>query len=422
MEVYLVGGAVRDELLGRPVTERDYVVTGATAEQLLRLGYRPVGRDFPVFLHPTDHSEYALARRERKSGAGYRGFITEFSPDIPLEEDLRRRDLTINAIARSASGELIDPWGGRSDLAERWLRHVSEAFAEDPVRILRVARFAARYAPLGFRVHPDTQALMRAMVESGEVAALVPERVWQETARALGEARPDLFFATLRDCGALQILFPEVDALFGVPQPAQWHPEIDTGRHVMACLQQAARHGAAADVAFALLVHDLGKALTPPGQWPRHLGHERAGLAPLHRLCDRLRPPAAWRELGALVCEHHTLVHRALELRASTVLDLLERCDALRRPARFESMLLACELDARGREGLEDRPYPQRGYLRRARETAAATVLTADERAGLAGPDIAALLRERRRAALRAWRNTSRAAQGITGAAGDPAG
>jgi tRNA nucleotidyltransferase (CCA-adding enzyme) len=402
MQVYLVGGAVRDELLGRVVTERDYVVTGATAAQLLQLGYQPVGRDFPVFLHPQSRAEYALARRERKVGAGYRGFTTEFSPDITLEEDLLRRDLTLNAMARGDDGQLVDPYGGQADLAARWLRHISPAFSEDPVRVLRVARFAARYAPLGFRVHPDTMQLMADMVQAGEVEALVPERVWQETVRALGEPRPDLFFRVLRDCGALGVIFPEVDALFGVPQPVQWHPEVDSGEHVLQCLQQAARREASAEVRFALLVHDLGKALTPREQWPRHIQHEQRGLAPLQQLCDRLRPPAAFRELGELACSQHTLVHRALELRTSTVLELLERCDAFRRPGRFQDLLLACQLDAQGRTGLEDQPYPQRDHLSRAQAAAAAASRITGSVTGLAGPQIAQLIREQRLAAIRA--------------------
>jgi tRNA nucleotidyltransferase (CCA-adding enzyme) len=410
MEIHLVGGAVRDALLGRPVRERDYVVTGATAQSLIDAGYLPVGRDFPVFLHPETKSEYALARRERKTGPGYRGFVTEFSPDIPLEEDLRRRDLTVNAIAQAADGRLIDPYGGRADLEARVLRHVSEAFVEDPVRILRVARFAARFAPLGFTVHADTMALMRRMVEAGEAGALVAERVWQETERALGEDRPDVFFRVLRDCGALAVVFPEVDALFGVPQPPQWHPEIDTGEHVLLCLQRAAALDAPATVRFAVLAHDLGKALTPREAWPRHHGHEMAGLPRVDALCSRLKPPTAHRELARLVCQHHTNLHRAFELRADTLLELMERCDAFRRPERFAELLLGCRIDAQGRTGREDSPYPQQDYVARARDAAAGCLLTDDEKASLQGPKLAAALRAKRLAAVTATKAALRPA------------
>lgn len=400
MEVYLVGGAVRDGLLGRPVRERDYVVTGATADELLAQGYRPVGRDFPVFLHPQTQSEYALARRERKTGPGYHGFVTDFSPDITLEEDLLRRDLTINAIAQRADGTLVDPYGGQADLAARSLRHVSPAFGEDPVRVLRVARFAARFASLGFTVHESTRVLMRKMVADGEVASLVPERVWQETLRALEEPRPEVFFEVLRDCGALAVIFPEVDRLYGVPQPAQWHPEIDTGVHVMLCLRRAAQLDAPATVRFALLAHDLGKGTTPPEQWPKHVMHESRGLPLVDALCSRLKVPVAFRELARMTCKHHTNVHRALQLRAATVLELLEECDAFRRPERFSELLLACQCDAQGRTGLEESPYPQREYLESARATAAGVQLEASEREGLNGPAIAARLRSQRLAAL----------------------
>ncbi|MEY4761720.1 MAG: hypothetical protein RLZZ200_1576 [Pseudomonadota bacterium] len=402
MEIHLVGGAVRDALLGRPVRERDYVVTGATAQGLIDAGYTPVGRDFPVFLHPETKSEYALARRERKTGPGYRGFVTEFAPDITLEEDLRRRDLTVNAIAQADDGSLIDPYGGRADLDARVLRHVSEAFVEDPVRILRVARFAARFAPLGFTVHPDTMALMRRMVDDGEAAALVAERVWQEAARALGEARPDVFFRVLRDCGALTVVFPEVDALFGVPQPPQWHPEIDTGEHTLLCLLRAAALGAPESVRFAALAHDLGKALTPRAAWPRHHGHEMAGLARVDAFCARLKVPSGHRELARLACQHHTNIHRAFDLRADTLLELLERCDAFRRPERFADLLFTCQIDAQGRTGLEDKPYPQRDYVARARDAAAEVVLDETERATLQGPKIATRLRVKRLAVVTA--------------------
>jgi len=404
MEVYLVGGAVRDALLGRPVNEKDYVVVGASAEELARAGYRPVGRDFPVFLHPETHAEYALARRERKTGPGYRGFVTEFSPDITLQEDLLRRDLTINAIAQAADGTLIDPYGGRADLQARVLRHVSPAFSEDPVRILRIARFAARFAPLGFTVHDSTRALLRQMVAAGEADALVPERVWQETGRALGEPRPDMFFEVLRDCGALAVIFPEVDRLFGVPQPPQWHPEIDTGVHVMLCLKRAAELGAPVMVRFAVLTHDLGKGTTPREQWPKHIMHESRSLPLIDALCSRLKVPTAYRELAHLTAKQHTNVHRALQLRTDTLLRLLEDCDAFRRPERFREMLFACQCDAQGRTGLEQQPYPQRDYLDAALAVATFAQLDATERAGLNGPAFATALRSKRLAALSAAR------------------
>jgi len=402
MQIYLVGGAVRDGLLGLPVRERDWVVVGATPEELTARGFTAVGREFPVFLHPETHEEYALARLERKVAPGYRGFTTQFSPTVTLEEDLQRRDLTINAIARSESGEIIDPYGGQRDLGERVLRHVSPAFVEDPVRILRVARFAARFAPLGFAVAPETMQLMRDMVEAGEAGALVAERVWQETERALGEARPEVFFQVLRGCGALAVVFPEIDALFGVPQPARWHPEVDTGVHVLLALRYAADHGASSAVRFAAVVHDLGKACTPRERWPSHPGHEEAGVPRIEALCERLRVPNGHRELAILAARQHTNVHRALELRPATLLKLLETSDALRRPERFGELLEACEADARGRTGLESQPYPQRPYLERARAAAAAVSLTPEERAGLPGAQIGEQLRRKRLAALSA--------------------
>jgi tRNA nucleotidyltransferase (CCA-adding enzyme) len=400
MEVYLVGGAVRDQLLGRAVKERDWVVVGGSADELLAGGYRAVGRDFPVFLHPQSQEEYALARRERKTGPGYRGFVTEFTPDITLEEDLLRRDLTINAIAQDAQGRLIDPFDGQADIAARTLRHVSPAFSEDPVRILRLARFAARFAPLGFTVHESTLALCRGMVAAGEADALVPERVWQETERALGESCPDVFFQVLRDCGALAVVFPEVDRLFGVPQPPQWHPEVDTGVHVLLCLKRAAQLEAPVTVRFAVLAHDLGKGTTPPEQWPRHLMHESRGLPLIDALCSRLKVPTAHRELARLTSKEHTNVHRALELRPETVLKLLEGSDAFRRPERFREMLLACQCDAQGRTGLEEKPYPQRQYLERAHAAAAAVQMTVEELAQRTGPAIAQALHDKRLAAI----------------------
>jgi tRNA nucleotidyltransferase (CCA-adding enzyme) len=402
MQVYLVGGAVRDRLLGRPVKERDWVVVGASPAELERQGFVPVGREFPVFLHPDTHEEHALARLERKVAPGYRGFTTQFSPDVTLEEDLRRRDLTINAMAETPAGDIVDPYGGLRDLEARLLRHVSESFIEDPVRVLRVARFAARYAELGFRVAEETVALMRRMTESGELTALVPERVWQETARALGESRPDVFFETLRECGALQVIFPELAALYGVPQPPRWHPEIDTGVHVMLALRYSAASGASTTVRFAVLMHDLGKALTAPAHWPSHRGHEEGGVPVIEALCARLKVPNGFRDLAVLTARHHAVVHRAAELRPSTVLKLFETTDAFRRPERFEELLAACEADARGRTGLEAQPYPQRDFLRRALAAAAAVSLDENERQGLAGPAIGEKMREKRLAAIRA--------------------
>jgi tRNA nucleotidyltransferase (CCA-adding enzyme) len=363
MQIYLVGGAVRDQLLGLPVRERDWVVVGATPAELEARGFRRVGRDFPVYLHPDTQEEYALARTERKTGPGYRGFKVHSEPSVTLEEDLRRRDLTINAIAQTADGELVDPSGGQEHLKGRLLHHVSDAFREDPVRILRVARFAARFHDLGFRVAVATQALMREMVQAGEVASLVPERVWQETASALAEPRPDVYIQILRNCGALSVIFPEVDALFGVPQPAEWHPEIDTGVHVALALREAARLSFSTEVRFALLVHDLGKGTTPQAELPRHVGHEQRSVELVLRLCERLAVPNRFRDLAVVVARNHGLCHRALELRPATLLSLLESLDAFRSGHRLTGFLDACEADARGRTGLEERPYPQRELL-----------------------------------------------------------
>jgi tRNA nucleotidyltransferase (CCA-adding enzyme) len=349
MQIYLVGGAVRDELLGLPARERDWVVVGARPEELQERGFKPVGKDFPVFLHPQSGEEYALARTERKTGPGYRGFQTLFSPDVTLEQDLERRDLTINAIAKDPDGGgLIDPFGGQRDLGERVLRHVSGAFVEDPVRVLRVARFAARFAPLGFKVAPETVDLMREIAARGELDALVSERVWQETQRALEMPAPARFFEVLRDANALPLIFPELHALFGVPQPEQWHPEIDTGVHTLMVLEQAAKLSGDPVVRFAALTHDLGKGTTPPSEWPRHIAHEQRGVALVEALCDRLKIPNAYRELAVLVSRYHLDAHRVTELRDNTLLELLERLDAFRRPARFEQWVLACEADARG--------------------------------------------------------------------------
>jgi len=400
MQVYLVGGAVRDALLGLPVKERDWVVVGGTRDELLRQKFREVGRDFPVFLHPESHEEYALARLERKVSPGYRGFAVEFGPEVTLEEDLARRDLTINAMAQSSDGSLLDPYGGRHDLGARLLRHVSPAFVEDPVRILRVARFAARFAPLGFRVAPETTALMRSMVERGEAAALIPERVWQETEKALRESAASVFFQVLRECGALQAIYPEIDALFGVPQPAQWHPEIDTGIHTLMVLDQAAALSSDTTVRFAALVHDLGKGTTPKEQWPKHAGHEERSVALIEALCARLRSPGEYRELGVIVARYHGNAHRAFELRPKTILGILEQSDAFRRPERFAQALLAFEADSRGRLGLETAPYPQREFLQATRDAAAAVKPTPEEIAQCSGEEIAKRLHERRLLAI----------------------
>ena len=400
MNAFLVGGAVRDAMLGLLVRERDWVVVGATPEELERQGYRRVGRDFPVFLHPQTQEEYALARTERKTAPGYHGFETRFDPGVTLEQDLLRRDLTINAMARDDAGRLIDPYGGERDLTLRMLRHVSPAFAEDPVRILRVARFAARFAAQGFQVAPETLALMRAMVVAGEAGALVAERVWAETETALAAAAPQLYFEVLQACGALATVFPELARLYGVPQPPRWHPEIDTGVHVMLVLAAAARLSPLPRVRFAALVHDLGKGETPRAEWPQHIGHEQRGVRLIHALAERLRVPNDCRELAVLVAREHGLCHRALELRDTTLLELLERCDAFRRPERFLEMLLACEADLRGRGGAVAEDYPQGELLRRALAAAQAVTLSADQRAGLTGPAIGARLRAARLAAL----------------------
>ncbi|MFZ9478515.1 MAG: multifunctional CCA addition/repair protein [Steroidobacteraceae bacterium] len=402
MDIYLVGGAVRDALLGRPVAERDWVVVGATPQELEARGFTPVGRDFPVFLHPQSREEYALARLERKTGPGYRGFVTEFAPDVTLEQDLARRDLTVNAMAQAADGRLIDPHGGRTDLEQRVLRHVSPAFVEDPVRILRIARFLARFAHLGFRVAPETLELMRQMSASGELDALVPERVWRELERLLGEATPRAGIELLRECGALRIVLPEIDALFGVPQRPEWHPEVDTGEHVLLALQVAAARAAPVSVRFAVLMHDLGKALTPREQWPRHIDHEARGIPAIEALCRRLRVPQEHRDLAVLASRFHTHVHRGLELRATTVLEVLESTDAFRRPARFAELLEVCECDARGRLGFADRPYPQRARFERALGAASGVTLQPAERDGLEGPAIGERLRRKRLAAIQA--------------------
>ena len=398
MEIFQVGGAVRDRLLGREVSDRDWLVVGASAAQLLALGYRQVGADFPVFLHPVNHEEYALARTERKSGHGYKGFVTDATPEVTLEEDLARRDFTINAMALGDDGVIIDPYGGQRDLAAGVLRHVTAAFVEDPLRVLRAARFAARF---GFAIADETQALMRDISRAGELASLAPERVWQELRRALIEPHPELFIEVLRSCDALAALLPEIECLFGVPQPPRYHPEIDTGVHVLLALKQAARREASEVVRFAVLTHDLGKGTTPTQLLPSHHGHEERGATLIEALCARLRVPREHRELAVLVSRLHTQVHRALELKASTIVRLLAQADAMRRPSRFEQLLEACLLDATGRLGLENQDYPQAARLR----AALSVVMTVSPQPllarGITGPALAEALAQARGDALR---------------------
>lgn len=399
MQVYLVGGAVRDQLLGHPYHEKDYVVVGAMPEQLLAQGYQPVGKDFPVFLHPETKDEYALARTERKSGQGYHGF--EFYTDISvtLEDDLIRRDLTINAIAMDDDGKIYDPYHGHEDLNNKILRHVSDAFAEDPLRVLRVARFAARYHQYGFTVAEETFALMQQLANSGELKALTPERVWKETSRALMERDADVYFETLRQCGALKVLFPEIDALFGIPQRPEYHPEIDCGIHTLMSLQQACRANYSLDVRFAVLVHDLGKALTPKDELPRHIMHEERGVQPVNDICDRLKVPTNTKQLSIVVCKEHLKSHQAFTLKAGTLWRLLQRLDVLRRPERVEAFIQACECDSRGRLGLEDRDYPQARYLTEAMQLVR-SIKASDLPADVKGPDIGEMLIQKRIEAL----------------------
>ena len=411
MQIYKVGGAVRDRLLGQPVKDIDWLVVGATVEQMLAQGFRPVGDDFPVFLHPQTGEEYALARTERKSGQGYGGFTFFASPDVSIEADLIRRDLTINAMAEDEQGQLYDPYGGQRDLEARQLRHVSPAFAEDPLRVLRVARFAARYAPLGFRVAKDTLALMRKLSESGELQALTAERSWKEISRALMEPRPDVFFQVLRDCGALSKLLPEVDALFGVPQTALHHPEIDTGVHMLMVLQQCAAHAQPLTVRWACLLHDLGKGSTPASDWPRHIAHEVRGLKLVRAVNARCKAPKDCQELALLVCEYHTHGHRALELKASTLLELLQSFDIYRRPQRFAEFVAACEMDARGRLGFEQRDYPQATYLLNAADAARAVPVQPLLAQGLKGEELGAALKHERLQALKAYKSNAQKPQ-----------
>ena len=388
MQIYLVGGAVRDQLLQYPVKDKDYLVTGTTVEQMLDLGYQQVGKSFPVFLHPSTNQEYALARTELKQGEGYTGFICNFSPEITLEQDLIRRDLTINAMAQDQNGEIIDPYKGQQDLANKTLRHVSPAFVEDPLRVLRVARFAARYHHLGFTVAPETLDLMAEIADSGELNTLVAERVWQETQSALAEQSPHIYFQVLRDCNALAQVFPELDKLWGVPNPEKWHPEIDSGVHTLMVLEQASFLSESLPMRFAALTHDLGKALTPPEKWPSHHGHEKKGLAPIKALCNRIKAPNEFRELSLLVSEYHTHCHKAFELKASTIIRLFDSLDVWRKPERFELFLLACTADMRGRTGFENKDYPQADYLAKCYQEASTVAVQDIVKKGYQGAQI----------------------------------
>jgi tRNA nucleotidyltransferase (CCA-adding enzyme) len=411
MKIYRVGGAVRDKLLGRASSDVDYVVVGATPADMTREGYRPVGKDFPVFLHPRNNEEYALARTERKTAPGYHGFAFNADPTVTLEDDLERRDLTINAIAEDEHGNLIDPYGGERDIEARVLRHVSPAFGEDPVRVLRVARFLARFASCGFSIAPETMALMGDMVDAGEVDHLVSERVWTETRKALSEATPSAFLRTLRECGALRVLFPEIDALYGVPQRAEFHPEIDTGVHNEMVVDMAAHLAPADDlIGFCAMTHDLGKALTPVDELPRHIMHEERGVAPLRELAARLRVPSEYAELGVLCCRLHLLCHRAFELRPETLFGLIEKLDVFRKPQRLEQFITVCEADKRGRLGLSESDYPQGELLRAAYQAAIAIKSAAFVAEGLQGPAIAEAMRKARIAAVAKVKDSHREA------------
>ncbi|URQ60336.1 multifunctional CCA addition/repair protein [Pantoea alhagi] len=403
MKTYLVGGAVRDGLLKLPVKDKDWVVVGATPDMMLEQGYQQVGRDFPVFLHPASREEYALARTERKSGSGYTGFVTWFAPDVTLEQDLQRRDLTINAIAQDEAGNYIDPYQGRLDLEKRLLRHVSAAFIEDPLRVLRVARFAARYAHLSFRIADETMALMRAMAASGELAHLTAERVWKETENALSTPNPHVYFQVLRDCGALAVLFPEIDNLFGVPAPAKWHPEIDTGIHTLMTVAIAAQLTPEVDVRFSTLCHDVGKGLTPPEKWPSHPGHGPAGVPLVENICRRLRVPNHIRDLAVLVAEFHDVVHTIENQTAERLVALFDRMDAWRKPQRVNQLAQTSEADARGRAGWESNPYPQGEYLNQAFRIVQAVPTKAVVEAGFKGVQVREELTRRRIAALQQW-------------------
>lgn len=401
MQTYLVGGAVRDSLLNYSFTDKDWVVVGATPEQMLDQGFEPVGKDFPVFLHPQTKEEYALARTERKQGHGYKGFTVYAAPDVTLEQDLIRRDLTINAMAQDDDGNIVDPYNGQQDLANKILRHVSDAFIEDPLRVLRVARFAARYAHLGFTVADETLELMESITNSGELNHLVGERVWQETHKALAEQTPEQYFQTLQDTGALAAVMPELDQLFGVPQPPKHHPEIDCGIHSLMVLQQASLLSSSTAVRFASLMHDLGKGTTPQEEWPRHIAHEHRGLKLIEQLCQKNKVPNEHRDLAKLACQHHTNIHRAFELKAETVLKVLESCDAIRRPERFEELLLCCEADAKGRTGFEQTDYPQVNYFRQAQNSICSVLPQQFLEQGIKGKALGEAIRQERLNQLR---------------------
>ena len=406
MQVFLVGGAVRDKLLNIEVKDRDFVVINSTPEQMIQQGFTQVGKDFPVFLHPTSGEEYALARTERKQGKGYTGFTCYAGQDVSLEDDLIRRDLTINAIAESHEGEIIDPYSGQQDLKKKLLRHISPAFSEDPLRVLRVARFAARFAHLGFTIANDTQQLMTTLTASGELAALTAERVWAETEKALQTDSPQVYFQVLRDCGALAVLFPEIDNLYGVPAPKRWHPEIDTGIHTLMVLEQASLLSTSLAFRFACLVHDLGKALTPKSEWPSHKGHGFKGLSLIKQLCKRLKVPNECRDLALMVSEHHTTIHTAYELRPSTVVGIMDKCDAWRKPARFQQMLQCCVADSKGRTGFELLPYPTADYMWQAYQAAATADVQAIIKAGFTGVEIKAKLNEKRIELVKQFKQT----------------
>lgn len=401
MQIYLVGGAVRDKLLNLPIKDKDWVITGTTPEAMIQLGYTPVGKDFPVFLHPDSHEEYALARTERKTSKGYHGFAFNASPEVSLEQDLLRRDLTINAIAEDSNGQLYDYYSGQKDIKNRLLRHVSHAFSEDPVRILRVARFAARYANLGFSIAQETMSLMKKMVKAGEVDTLVAERVWQETGRALSEKNPEVYFQTLRKCGALKVLFPDIDRLFGVPQPAKWHPEIDTGIHTMMVLQQACKLSKDPEVRFAALTHDLGKGTTPQKILPSHYGHEDRSYDLLIPLCQQYRVPKRFADLAKLMAKYHTHIHKAYEIKPKTMLKVLDACDIYRKPERFSQMLLACKADSRGRTGYEKREYLQLDYYEQAAKVCRAVEVKDILAEGFTGEQIKQELHKQRLFALK---------------------
>ena len=405
MKIYRVGGAVRDKLLNYPSDENDWVVVGTTAEKMVELNYVPVGSDFPVFIHPQTGEEYALARTERKSGHGYQGFTFHAEQDVSLEQDLIRRDLTVNAMAEDQDGSIIDPYGGQRDLNDRILRHVSDAFTEDPLRILRVARFAARYHHLGFTIAPETLDLMSSITESGELEYLIPERVWKETERALGERSPDIYIQILRDCGALKVLFPEVDCLFGVPQRADYHPEIDTGIHTLMALQQSVRLSNSSVIRFAVLVHDLGKGITPDDVLPSHTGHEERGINLVNNLCDRLKVPNHSRQLALAVTEYHLMCHKALQLKPESILNLFRGVGGLKSPDRLEDFLLCCEADARGRKGYEERGYPPANFLRAALEKVSAVSIADLVDNGVDGAEIGRQLDLRRNACIAELKN-----------------